>query len=116
LLSLLNVELDDLAKLDAELSDVAPNIAWQLKREAVYANYLVRQSREVAAMKNDEAVLLPSDLDVKTLSGLSNELKAKLLQVQPRSLAQASRIEGMTPAALMVLLAAVRSLPQMRTL
>jgi len=116
LLSLLNVELDDLAKLDAELSDVAPNIAWQLKREAVYANYLVRQSREIAAMKNDEAVLLPSDLDVKTLSGLSNELKAKLLQVQPRSLAQASRIEGMTPAALMVLLAAVRSLPQMRTL
>lgn len=80
----------------------------QLVREATYAPYLARQAEEIARVRRDEAVELPADLVYEGLPGLSGELQAKLGRIRPATLAQASRIEGMTPAALSVILIALR--------
>lgn len=105
LLSFKDVTLERLTDLTEELSSVDPETAAQLEREALYANYLDRQKRDVEALKKDEAVRIPSDFDYQSLPSLSNELKAKLCQIKPESLSQAGRIEGMTPAALTLILA-----------
>ena len=70
--------------------------------------YLARQAQDVARLRRDEAVALPATLDYARLSGLSNELRQKLATVRPESLGQAARIEGMTPAALTLILARAR--------
>jgi tRNA uridine 5-carboxymethylaminomethyl modification enzyme len=96
-----------LAALDA-------GVLAQLERDARYAPYLARQAREAEQLRRDEAVTLPGSLDYSGMAGLSNELRGKLARVRPRTLGQAGRIEGMTPAALtLVLMNArqVRALP-----
>jgi tRNA uridine 5-carboxymethylaminomethyl modification enzyme len=90
-------------------ADVDPEALEQVARDARYAPYLARQDQDVAALRRDEAIELPADLDYPALPGLSAELTQKLVAVRPRTLAQAGRIEGMTPAALtLVLLEAKR--------
>jgi len=81
-----------------------------LDTEAQYAVYLTRQSQEMAALARDEKLAIPSKLDFDTISGLSNELKAKLHQVCPRNIAEAQRIDGMTPAALSLLMTHIQRL------
>ena len=76
----------------------------QIEIEAGYAAYVRRQEADIKAFRRDEGAALPQ-LDVDRIPGLSNEVREKLKRVQPRSLGQASRIEGMTPAALGLLLA-----------
>lgn len=107
LLSLTNVSFDDLARSWPSLV-ASPPIAAQAKIEATYANYIERQKRDVEALKKDEGIEIPTEFDFSRLSGLSNELTAKLKRVQPATLGHAARIEGMTPAALTLLLAALR--------
>jgi tRNA uridine 5-carboxymethylaminomethyl modification enzyme len=85
------------------LNDVSASTAEALEIEAKYAVYMERQTADAAALRKDEARSLP-DLDFTSISGLSNELKAKLLARQPKTLGEAQRIEGMTPAALALLL------------
>ena len=80
----------------------------QIQCDARYAPYLTRQAQDVARLRRDEAVALPATLDYARLSGLSNELRQKLTIVRPESLGQAARIEGMTPAALTLILARAR--------
>lgn len=80
----------------------------QVARDALYANYTERQNREIQALKAGEGVLIPSDMDYAAINGLSTELLGKLLSVRPETVAQAGRIEGMTPAATVAILAAVR--------
>ncbi len=80
----------------------------QLSIDALYASYLDRQAADVEAFRRDEALMLPKTLDYADVHGLSNELKSKLTQTQPRTLGQASRIDGMTPAALTALLGYVK--------
>ncbi len=75
-----------------------------LAAESRYAPYILRQAEDVAALRRDEGVRLPPDLRYDTLPGLSSELRGKLAAIQPASIGQASRIEGMTPAALTLLL------------
>lgn len=82
--------------------------AKQIEREALYANYLERQEQDAAALLKDEAVRIPESFDYSKVSGLSNELRTKLDISRPETLAQAGRIEGMTPAALTLLLAMVK--------
>ncbi len=79
-----------------------------LRQEARYAPYLERQVEDVARLQRDEAVALPAELDYSAMGGLSAELRDKLGRVQPSTLAQAARIEGMTPAALNQILLRVR--------
>jgi tRNA uridine 5-carboxymethylaminomethyl modification enzyme len=88
-----------------ELAHIPAPIAAQIEIDARYDVYLRRQEADIAAYRKDEAVPLPSDTDYGAISGLSNELCQKLERDRPVSLAQASRIDGMTPAALMLLLA-----------
>ncbi|NIZ60632.1 tRNA uridine-5-carboxymethylaminomethyl(34) synthesis enzyme MnmG [Sedimentitalea sp. CY04] len=102
------VTFEDLLPLIPELGEFGDDIRRQVERDALYANYIDRQNREIAAMKRDEALKIPSDLDYSTISGLSNELQAKLKLTGPVDLAQAARIDGMTPAALALLLARLR--------
>ncbi|MDO5528244.1 MAG: tRNA uridine-5-carboxymethylaminomethyl(34) synthesis enzyme MnmG [Paracoccus sp. (in: a-proteobacteria)] len=91
-----------------ELGAISPEVARQLKVDATYAQYVDRQAREVEMLRRDEAVLIPATLDYRALSGLSGELTAKLTSQRPDSLAAASKIEGMTPAALTLILSAIR--------
>lgn len=108
LLSIPDVDFGHLLALAPELSDIAPEIQAQLARDALYANYIARQAEDVQAMRRDESQEIPGDFDYDSLAGLSNELKAKLKRIQPGSLAQAGRVEGMTPAALTLILAKLR--------
>ncbi len=110
LLAFPDVGFSDLLRLDPELALVPRQIRDQMERDALYANYIQRQQLDVAAMKRDEAHVIPSDFDYEGLEGLSNELKFKLAQVQPGTLGQAGRVDGMTPAALALILAQLRRL------
>ncbi len=87
------------------LGRLSPRIAERLETDATYAVYLDRQAADVNAYRRDEAIVLPTNLDFGALTGLSNEVKAKLDLVRPRTLGQAARIEGMTPAAITLLAA-----------
>lgn len=90
------------------LSGDDPSILPQLAIEALYAPYLDRQARDIERLVRDEAIALPSGLEYRSIPGLSRELCGKLEASRPTSLAQAGRIEGMTPAALTLLLLRAR--------
>ena len=102
------VSFDDVARLDPALKDTPRWIRTQLENEACYFQYLERQDRQADALKREEAQIIPEDLSYLGMPGLSGELAAKLAHVRPGTLAQAGRIEGMTPAALTLLLSAIR--------
>jgi tRNA uridine 5-carboxymethylaminomethyl modification enzyme len=93
-----------------ELSDVDSEILAQVERDARYAPYLVRQAQDVERLRRDESVELSATLDYAAIGGLSHELRSKLSLVRPRSLGQAARIEGMTPAGLTQILLRARQL------
>ena len=76
--------------------------------DAGYAAYLDRQAIDAEALRTEEALRLPADLDYAAIGGLSNEVREKLGRIQPQTLGQAGRIEGMTPGALTALLAHVK--------
>lgn len=96
------------ATLYPAFSQVDPAIRHQVAIDALYAQYLDRQIADAAALKREEQTEIPPDFDYSLLSGLSNELTAKLTRVRPENLAHAGRIEGMTPAALTLILAHLR--------
>ncbi len=114
MLAIPEVDYNDLTKLRPELGKVSPEIQKQLKCDALYASYVSRQERDVKALKKDEMLRIPHDFDFRALSGLSNELAGKLIRVRPETLGQAGRIEGMTPAALTLILARLRQLQRQR--
>ena len=93
------------------VSDIDPTAKTQLEIEAMYAGYIERQKDDVAALRREESLALPQDLDYARIGGLTNEIRAKLETVRPATLGQAGRIEGMTPGALTALLAYVRRRP-----
>jgi len=107
-LSFPEVEAVDMVTINPALAEIDPETMAQLKRDATYVNYILRQARDVEMLRRDEAVAIPSDFDYGGIAGLSNELKAKLIAARPDTLAQASRIEGMTPAALSLVLIKLR--------
>ena len=80
----------------------------QLAIEATYANYIERQQADIEALRRDEALEISQSVDYSAVGGLSNEVRIKLETVKPRTLGQASRIEGITPGALTALLAHVK--------
>lgn len=108
LLAFPDVELDALAKLIPAIKQIEELIAVQLGRDALYANYIKRQQNEVEALRREEAQVIPPSFNFEALEGISNELKQKLCFAKPESIAQAGRIEGMTPAALTLILANLR--------
>jgi tRNA uridine 5-carboxymethylaminomethyl modification enzyme len=91
-----------------ELSGLSPAIAEQVEIDARYAGYIQRQEADISAFRRDEALALPGDLDYKLVGSLSNEMQLKLSRHRPDTLGAASRIPGVTPAALVALLRHVR--------
>ena len=110
LLSLPDVGLARLSRIWPELGAASPVVSEVVEIEARYAVYLKRQEADIAAFRRDEDVPLPVDLDVTAISGLSNELTEKLVAAAPETLGQAARIDGMTPAALLLLAAHARTI------
>jgi tRNA uridine 5-carboxymethylaminomethyl modification enzyme len=108
LLSYPTVSIADLARVWPRFGDLAPKIAEQIEIDAKYSVYLSRQAADVAAYRRDESFTLPDDLDYAALPGLSNEVRQKLMTQRPRTIGHASRIDGLTPAALTLLVAHVR--------
>ncbi len=103
-----DVGFDQITALVPELEGTDIEIRRQIERDALYANYIERQQRDVDAMKRDEAHVIPLDFDYFALEGLSNEMKQKLSKAKPANIAQAGRVEGVTPAALTLVLARLR--------
>ena len=103
-----SVKFENLLPLMPKLAELDLETQKQLEREATYASFLSRQQRDIDRIAKDEAHKIPATFDYQPIDGLSNELKAKLLLVRPSTLAQAGRIDGMTPAALALLLAKIR--------
>lgn len=108
LLAYPDITLQRLAGIWPEISALEPKIAGQLEVDARYASYVKRQAQDVAALRRDEAVSIPQDFDFTTLPGLSNEVRQKLKLHRPATLAQAARIDGVTPAALLILLSRLK--------
>lgn len=109
LLSLPGVDFHGLTAIWPELGRFDREIAEQLEIDAQYAGYLDRQEADIAAFKRDEALVLPAHLDYGAVNGLSAEARQKLTAIRPATLGQASRIDGVTPAALTLVLAHVKA-------
>ena len=94
------VDLKTVAERYTELGDLSSEGAYQVEIETKYSGYVARQEAEVAKFQKWESIYLPYDLDYKNISGLSNEIKEKLSVQKPDSIGRASRISGITPAAI----------------
>jgi tRNA uridine 5-carboxymethylaminomethyl modification enzyme len=108
LLSYPHIRMETLMGIWPELRAFAPAIREQVEIDAKYDVYLERQNADIAAFRRDEGLELPEALDYAALQGLSNEARQKLQAIRPRTIGQASRIDGMTPAALTLLAAHLR--------
>jgi tRNA uridine 5-carboxymethylaminomethyl modification enzyme len=109
------IDLARLATVWPPLAGIAPAVGAQLEIDARYAAYLERQEADIAAFRKEESVRIPADFDYALLPGLSGEVRQRLEHQRPATLAQAARMEGMTPAGLMLLLAHLRKAPERQT-
>ena len=105
-----NVSYKDLFKLEPKLIKIDEETLKQIQKDATYVNYLDRQRKDIDTIKKDERVLIPMDLDYNSIQGLSTELKVKLSMARPKNMLQASNIDGITPAALMLVMAKIKFL------
>ena len=108
LLAFPNVTLDQFAAVRPEITNWSPTVRDQVEIDAVYASYLDRQTQDAEALRREEGLSLPADLDYAAIGALSNEVREKLALIRPLTLGQAGRIEGMTPGALTALLGHVK--------
>jgi tRNA uridine 5-carboxymethylaminomethyl modification enzyme len=105
LLSYPGIDMQRLAAIWPQLASLPTKIAEQVEIDAKYEVYLSRQAADIASYRRDEGLELPEGLDYAELRGLSNEVRQKLSTWRPRTVAQAGRIDGITPAALTLLVA-----------
>jgi tRNA uridine 5-carboxymethylaminomethyl modification enzyme len=108
LLAFPTISVGDLKSVIPGLADLDEDVLEQLEIEALYATYVDRQAKDAAALARDEETEIPASFDYDALDGLSAELMGKLSRIRPRTLAQAGRIDGMTPTALALILTALR--------
>jgi tRNA uridine 5-carboxymethylaminomethyl modification enzyme len=109
LLSFPNLAFGALAQVWPELGSIAPDVIEQLEIDAQYAGYLDRQEADVVAFRREEGLRIPDDLDYSAVKGLATEAGQKLDSIRPATLGQAARIDGVTPAALTLVLAHIRA-------
>ena len=101
----------NMAKIRQIFSDLPlfpDSIEKQVVTDAHYMGYLKRQERDIKSFKKDESVIIPKNINYENLSGLSNEVKSKLISIRPKTLGQAIRIDGITPAAIIILLSHIK--------
>ena len=110
LLAYPDMSLNQLAEIWPELNNIDRKTAETIEIEAQYAVYLDRQAKDIANMQRDEQLHIPDDLNFDHISGLSNELKAKIKLREPKSIADAQKIDGMTPAALSLIITHIQRL------
>lgn len=106
------IDWNRLANVWQQLNGTRKDIVEQLEIEAKYRGYLQRQESDIAAFRKDEAMKIPADIDYKKIGGLSNEVVMRLNKIRPETLGAASRISGVTPAAVTAVLGYVKSLKQ----
>ena len=109
-----DIQMDDVATAFEEVAGLDAETRTQLAIEATYSGYLERQQADVDALRRDEGLKIPANFDYAGVGGLSNEVRSKLEDVKPATIGQASRIEGVTPGALIALLAYVKRTQRLR--
>ena len=105
-----NVNMAKIRQIFSNIPDHGRSIDKQVEIDAHYKGYLQRQSKDISSFKKDESVLIPDGIQYDSLSGLSNEIKSKLIKVKPKTLGQAIRIDGVTPAAIIIILSHIKKL------
>ena len=103
-----NVKLSTLRNIWADIPHYEQYIDEQVEINAHYSGYLPKQENDIKTFRKDEGLIIPNDIDYDSFSGLSNEVKSKLKLIQPKTLGQALRIDGVTPAAAIILLGAIK--------
>ena len=104
ILSQNSVNMDKIREIWPEIKFVSREIDEQLEINSHYRGYLKKQNSDILAFKRDENLIIPENLDYDKFSGLSNEVKSKFKQIRPKTMGQALRIDGITPAAVYILL------------
>jgi tRNA uridine 5-carboxymethylaminomethyl modification enzyme len=107
-LGLKGVDMNKIREVWPSITHNGHQVDSQVEIDAHYSGYLVRQSHDIAMFKRDEGILIPVDIKYNSLSGLSNEVRSKLEAIRPKTLGQALRIDGVTPAAAIILLGYVK--------
>lgn len=108
LLSMKEVSRANLEALCAEVAKIDGETYTQLSNDATYHQYLERQDRDARAIRADKSLTVPDHIDYASIAGLSNELKSKLTSMRPATIAAAAKIEGMTPAAIALLITTIK--------
>ena len=90
------------------LPSFEPHLDRQVEIDAHYLGYLGRQAHDIKSFKKDESIVIPNHIDYDSFSGLSNEIKSKLKKIKPNTLGQALRIDGVTPAAAILILSHIK--------
>ena len=103
-----NVNMSKIREIWPEIPDNGAEIDEQIEINSHYRGYLKKQKADILAFKRDENMLIPDNIDYDQFSGLSNEVKAKFKQIRPKTMGQALRIDGITPAAVYILLSHVK--------
>ena len=103
-----NVDMTKVREIWPEIADYGKEIDEQIEINSHYRGYLKKQNADILAFKRDENLAIPDNLDYDQFSGLSNEVKAKFKQIRPKTMGQALRIDGITPAAVYILLSHVK--------
>jgi tRNA uridine 5-carboxymethylaminomethyl modification enzyme len=114
LLALPGAEIPVLLDQVGVFATIDPAVLGQLQVEAIYDQYSERQAKEITNLRRQEEQSIPATLEYSLIAGLSNELKQKLVRAAPENMMQAARIEGMTPAALLLILAHLRKVDGLR--
>ena len=104
-----NLNMAKIRQIWPTIPTFGANLDDQVEIDAHYSGYLKRQSHDIAAFKKDESIRIPDKIDYDIFSGLSNEIKSKLKMIRPKTLGQALRIDGVTPAAAIILLGYIKS-------
>ena len=103
-----SVDMTKIRNIWPEIADYGDEIDEQIEIKAHYKGYLKKQDADILAFKRDENLSIPENIDYDQFSGLSNEVKAKFKQIRPKTMGQALRIDGITPAAVYILLSHVK--------
>ena len=104
ILSQISVNMDKIRQIWPEIQYVSREIDEQIEINSHYKGYLKKQKADILAFKRDENLIIPENLNYDDFSGLSNEIKSKFKKIRPKTMGQALRIDGVTPAAVYILL------------
>ncbi len=108
ILSQKGVNMEKIREIWPEIQNLSKELDESLEIEAHYKGYLTKQNADILAFKKDENLKIPNNIDYEGLSGLSNEVKSKFKRIKPQTMGQALRIDGITPAAVYILLSHVK--------